>query len=187
MASHYAARHVHSVKELRALVRNYTAPDFKRQIGPLALVQRPLDERVRKMAVQLGAQDTLASVHRQDPKAVQELMFHFDDLVVATLPALAERDELMVGRLPDCDLVIEDPSVSKRHAIIRWDRTLRRCSLSDLESKNGTTVNGAGLAGPELQLKDGDGVSFGNVAFCFLLTDTLYVRLLRQPAKSPRG
>jgi len=51
----------------------------------------------------------------------------------------------------------------------------------------GTTVNGAGLAGPELQLKDGDGVSFGNVAFCFLLTDTLYVRLLRQPAKSPRG
>ncbi len=176
---------MHSVKELRALVRNYTAPDFKRQLGPFALVQRPPDERIRGMAVQMGAMDTLASVQRPDPKAVQELMFHFDDLVVATLPALAERDELVVGRLPDCDLVIEDPSVSKRHAQLKWDRTLRQCTVSDLESKNGTTVNGAGLAGPELQLKDGDGVSFGNAAFCFLLTDTLYVRLLRPARQGP--
>jgi hypothetical protein len=180
-------RHVHSVKDLRSLIRNLTAPDFKRQIGPFALVQRPPDDRLRQISLSLGARDTLASVQRQDPKAVQELMFHFDDLVVATLPSLNDRDELMVGRLADCDLMIEDPSVSKRHALVRWDRTMRRCTLSDLGSTNGTTVNGSGLAGPEISLKDGDGVSFGNAAFCFLLTDTLYVRLLRQPARSPRA
>jgi len=178
---------VHSVKELRSLVRNYTAPDFKKQIGPFALVQRPPDDRVRRMAVSLGAQDTLASVHRQDPKALQELMFHFDDLVVATLPSLKDRDELMVGRLPDCDLMIEDPSVSKRHAVLRWDKVMRRCTVTDHGSTNGTTVNGTGLAGPDFQLKDGDMVSFGNAAFCFLLTDTLYVRLIRPVAASPRS
>jgi pSer/pThr/pTyr-binding forkhead associated (FHA) protein len=64
---------------------------------------------------------------------------------------------------------------------------MRRCALSDLGSTNGTTVNGSGLAGPEIVLKDGDGVSFGNAAFCYLLTDTLYVRLLRQPARSSRA
>jgi hypothetical protein len=48
-------------------------------------------------------------------------------------------------------------------------------------------VNGVGLAGPELQLKEGDLVSFGNVAFCFLLTDTLYVRLLRPAASTARS
>jgi FHA domain-containing protein len=178
---------VHSVKELRSLVRNYTAPDFKKQLGPFALVQRPPDERVRRMAIQLGAQDTLASIQRRDPKALQELMFNFDDLVVATLPALTERHELMVGRLPDCDLMVEDPSVSKRHAVLRWDKVLRRCTVSDSESTNGTTVNGVGLAGPEMTLRDGDMVSFGNAAFCFLLTDTLYVRLLRPVAASPRS
>ena len=154
---------MHSVKELRSLVRNHTAPDFKRKIGPFALVQRPPDERVRRMATSLGAQDTLASIHRQDPKALQELMFHFDDLVVATLPEAADRAELMVGRMPDCDLMIEDPSVSKRHAVFRWDRVMRQCTVSDSDSTNRTTVNGAGLAGPELQLKDGDLVSFGSV------------------------
>jgi len=178
---------VQTVKELRSLVRNLTAPDFKRRLGPFALVQRPPDERVRQIAISLGARDTLASVQRQSRDALQELMFHFDDLVVATLPSLDKREELMVGRLADCDLVIEDPSVSKRHATLRWDRTMRRCSLSDLGSTNGTTLNGAGLAAPDFQLKDGDVVSFGNSAFCYLLTDTLYVRLLRQPGKSARG
>jgi hypothetical protein len=177
---------VHSVKELRSLVRNYTAPDFKKKIGPFALVQRPPDERVRRMAISLGAQDTLASIQRQDPKALQELMFQFDDLIVATLPEALDRAELMVGRLPDCDLVIEDPSVSKRHAVIQWDRVMRRCTVSDSGSTNGTMVNGAGLGGPEIQLRDGDLVLFGNVPFCFLLTDTLYVRLLR-PAVPPRS
>ena len=178
---------MHSVKELRALVKNYTAPDFKRRMGPFALVQRPPDERVRQIAISLEARDTLASVQRKDPKALQELMFHFDDLVVATLPTLNDQSELVVGRLADCDLMIEDPSVSKRHALLRWDRTMRQCSLEDLGSTNGTTVNGSGLAGPESTLKDGDGVSFGNAAFCYLLTDTLYVRLLRAPARSSKG
>lgn len=178
---------MHSVKELRSLVRNLTAPDFKRQLGPFALVQRPPDERLRRMATSLGARDTLASVQRQSQEAIQSLMFHFDDLVVATIPDLEEKDELVVGRLPDCDLMVEDPSVSKRHALLKWDRTMRRCTMSDLGSTNGTTLNGAGLAGPECQLKDGDVVSFGNAAFCFLLTDTLYVRLLRQPGKSSRS
>jgi hypothetical protein len=33
------------------------------------------------------------------------------------------------------------------------------------------------LAAPEVNLKDGDVVSFGNAQFVYLLTDTLYARV----------
>ena len=38
----------------------------------------------------------------------------FEDLVVATLPPMSDSDELVVGRQPDCELVVNDSSVSKR-------------------------------------------------------------------------
>lgn len=166
-----------SVKELRKLASGFTASEFKRQLGPFALIQRPPDEVVQRMAVDLGAQRTMANITRQTAETVQALMFEFEDLEVATLPEIRRDEPLTVGRLPDCDLVIDDPSVSKKHAIIEWDDTLRRCSLTDLQSTNGTLLNGCAMAAPEMNLKDGDVLSFGNAQFVYLLTDTLYARL----------
>jgi pSer/pThr/pTyr-binding forkhead associated (FHA) protein len=174
---------VRSVKDLRSLVKTTTAPEMKRKLGPFVLIQRPPDERVRKLGASLGAQPTLTSVQRQSAEAVQGLLFQFDDLVVATLPQVQGSEELSVGRLPDCDLEIEDPSVSKQHAVLKWDGMMRRCTISDLGSTNGTTLNGASLTSPDAALKDGDVVSFGNAAFVYLLTDTLYVRLMRQASR----
>lgn len=165
-----------SVKELRALASRFSGPEFKRQLGPFALIQRPPDEVVQRMAFDLGAQRTMANIQRQSQESIQALMFEFEDLVVATLPELGA-DPLVVGRLPDCDLVIDDPSVSKRHAALEWDDVVKKCQLADLGSRNGTLVNGGALAAPEVNLKDGDVVSFGNAQFVYLLTDTLYARL----------
>lgn len=165
-----------SVKELRALASRFSGPEFKRQLGPFALIQRPPDEEVQRMAFELGAQRTMANVHQQTQESVQALLFAFEDLVVATLPELGT-EPLVVGRLPDCDLVIDDPSVSKRHAALEWDSAVKKCQLADLGSRNGTLVNGGPLAAPEVNLKDGDVVSFGNAQFVYLLTDTLYARI----------
>jgi pSer/pThr/pTyr-binding forkhead associated (FHA) protein len=75
---------------------------------------------------------------------------------------------------------VEDPSVSKRHAVVRWDGTKRRCSVKDLASMNGTLVNGSRIEQATL-LRDSDLISFGDAQFLFLQSDTLYVKL-----KAPR-
>jgi hypothetical protein len=68
-----------------------------------------------------------------------------------------------IGRHPECAIVLEDDSVSSRHAeIIAADgcHTLR-----DLRSTNGTQVNGKRTS--ETTIKAGDIISFGAVE-CFL-------------------
>ena len=53
------------------------------------------------------------------------------------------RHPIIVGRGPDIDIPIWDRSVSRRHAEIDWREQTWR--LRDLESTNGTKVNGARL------------------------------------------
>lgn len=47
---------------------------------------------------------------------------------------------ISIGRLPDCDIQVQDANVSRRHAEIRL--VDGRHQLSDLQSTNGTRVNG---------------------------------------------
>jgi hypothetical protein len=64
-----------------------------------------------------------------------------------------------IGRALDNDLVVEDPAVSRHHAEIR--RQYGRYYLADLQSTNGTWVNGRRVEG--CFLADGDVVRVGNV------------------------
>jgi hypothetical protein len=122
------------MKELRAIVLSQSSPDFEKQMGPFVLIQHPPDPEVQKMALELGAGVTQASGPITLAQEILSLLFEFDDLVVAALPPVRPGDELTVGRLPDCDLVIDNPSVSKRHAVLRWaeavDRTQRASACS---------------------------------------------------------
>lgn len=59
-----------------------------------------------------------------------------------------------IGRLPDNDVILEDPYVSRRHCAILI-HTDRRSELHDVASKNGTYLNGVRIAGPAL-LSSGD-------------------------------
>jgi hypothetical protein len=54
------------------------------------------------------------------------------------------RQGLLFGRSTDCDVVVENPSVSSRHFRILKGRT-GRCFVEDLHSRNGTFLNGARL------------------------------------------
>ncbi len=68
-----------------------------------------------------------------------------------------------IGRLPECDVTLDDPSVSRRHA-----RVLRkgdRWMVSDLGSTNGVRVNGDQVS--EAELRDGDHLDLGGVKLAF--------------------
>lgn len=73
-------------------------------------------------------------------------------LVALAPPALAGRvwdlagERVVVGRSPDCDLVLDDPRVSKRHAAL--SRRDGRWWIEDLGSTNGTVVDGRPLHAP---------------------------------------
>lgn len=75
-----------------------------------------------------------------------------------------DRAEMFVGRRPDCDLVLNDDFVSRKHAVLRLGPDGVR--VEDLGSTGKTFVNGDPIAGPTL-LKDGDKVRFGPVETVF--------------------
>jgi hypothetical protein len=67
--------------------------------------------------------------------------------------------QIRIGRLLENDLVLNDPHVSRRHALIRLEEG--RYVLYDLRSTAGTTVNGDPIRSHGLRA--GDVINFGNV------------------------
>jgi hypothetical protein len=70
---------------------------------------------------------------------------------------------LVIGRLPECSVVIEDSNVSRRHAELRRDGP--DVVVVDLGSTNGTRVNGAQVR--TQRLNDGDEVTIGRTSLRF--------------------
>jgi len=67
----------------------------------------------------------------------------------------------VVGRLPICDIILNDPSVSRQHATVRAEGG--RCYVQDSGSRFGTFVNGAQILATQdaTEIKSGDAVKFG--------------------------
>ena len=82
------------------------------------------------------------------------------------VPALALPSEqsvrMMVGRAPNCDCVVPEQCVSRRHAQI-W-REGDRWYLRELGSRNGTRVNGTRVI-ERVELRPGDRVSLGGATY----------------------
>jgi DNA-binding response OmpR family regulator len=64
-----------------------------------------------------------------------------------------EREEVLIGRGADCDIVVADRQVSRHHARVR--RAPGGFMVEDLGSKNGTHLNGRQLKDSAI-LQDGD-------------------------------
>jgi pSer/pThr/pTyr-binding forkhead associated (FHA) protein len=70
---------------------------------------------------------------------------------------------LVVGTAPDADIVIDQPTVSRRHCSFQWrDGTWE---LTDLGSTNGTFVNGQRISSPQT-LNPNDSVTLGRGVAC---------------------
>jgi len=68
--------------------------------------------------------------------------------------------ELVIGRTEDADVVVADPSVSRRHAVLRLAGSM---TVEDLASSNGTRVNGARVtAGERAPVTVGTLIEVGN-------------------------
>jgi hypothetical protein len=74
-----------------------------------------------------------------------------------------ERDVTVIGRSSACDVVLDDANASRRHAELRLRG--RAAVLVDLESTNGTAVNGRRIR--EQPLSDGDRITIGSTALTF--------------------
>ncbi len=80
-----------------------------------------------------------------------------------------EEDEIFVGRVDENHIVITHNSISRRHSVIKIDMSQEIVKISDLESSNGTFVDGKRIKDAILQ--NGNIVRFGDVEFEFV--DTL--------------
>jgi pSer/pThr/pTyr-binding forkhead associated (FHA) protein len=67
----------------------------------------------------------------------------------------------LIGRSRDCDIVLDDSNVSRRHAEISRSGT-DGWLIKDLGSTNGVRVNGRTVDGPH-PLESGDRVELGTV------------------------
>ena len=76
-------------------------------------------------------------------------------------------EPLLIGRDQQNDVVLDDPRVSRKHAEIRL--RLGRYTLYDLQSTNGTYVNGRRVA--EVVLNDGDRISVAGLDLIFRSAD----------------
>lgn len=86
------------------------------------------------------------------------LVVHFSERPARSL-RLAEDRPQVLGRDAQCELVIEDDRISRRHA--RFERVGDAWRLEDLGSKNGTTIEGRPADGGEIS--NGAWISFGGL------------------------
>ena len=90
---------------------------------------------------------------------------------------MLQGDRAVLGRHPDCDVVLDAASVSRQHAQIVKDQG--QYFVEDLHSRNGTFVNGKRVTGTQL-VHGEDLLQFGAAAFrlgCTLLLSLLYFGL----------
>ena len=76
-----------------------------------------------------------------------------------------DQDSVLIGRTSECDVVLYDPGVSRRHCRIFQDAD--GYAVEDQKSANGTLVNGTAVQ--RQPLVDGDSVTLGPVTFVFAL------------------
>jgi pSer/pThr/pTyr-binding forkhead associated (FHA) protein len=75
---------------------------------------------------------------------------------------------VVIGRGKDCDVVLDDGNASRRHCQIRkWAGFYK---IEDLQSKNGTFVNGEKIT--TANLSDGDLIAIGDQALVFKMEST---------------
>jgi hypothetical protein len=144
-------------------------------VGPIS-VRLASDPRVARRSIRVSA----AMIAAQDEpvamlEAVTEMMTY--TLEIGWHQGGSKRVVLregftIVGRAPASDVVIDDPSVSRFHA--RVEVSGRRVDVRDLDSTNGTRVNGRKMKASPLEA--GDRIHFGSVE----------ARITGQPGRSAR-
>lgn len=79
------------------------------------------------------------------------------------------RNEVAIGKGPQNDIILPDASVSSAHAVIRFEDGVYK--ISDLGSRNGTSVNDARLGAEPRAIQHGDLIKMGHCALTLRLKE----------------
>ena len=140
------------VAELRQVVREAAAEHGWGLVGPPE-IEFEVDEGLGK-----GRFSCIASFVEGEEELAPQPAGGQPTLVLSDGRAFRMvKPTLTIGRLAECDLVLDDPGASRQHARIR--RTETGFVITDLGSTNGTLVNGRQIQ--EQELLDGDTVTIG--------------------------
>ena len=78
-------------------------------------------------------------------------------------------EETLIGRNPSTHITLLDEGISREHAIILFDAAESRYEIEDLESTNGTKVNGRRVR--SATLAPGDEIQIGHTVFGFVVEE----------------
>ena len=78
-------------------------------------------------------------------------------------------EETLIGRSPTTGITLLDENISREHSIVLFDEESGSYSIEDLQSTNGTKVNGKRIRSADLV--DDDEIEIGHTRFRFLLKD----------------
>jgi pSer/pThr/pTyr-binding forkhead associated (FHA) protein/tetratricopeptide (TPR) repeat protein len=96
---------------------------------------------------------------------------HFPEGTANFLDVELNEGEVSLGRGKNCNVILEDKKASRKHAIIR--RSGAGFTLQDLESANGTFLNGVQVS--EQELYGGDVIRIGNTEITFEALSSDYI------------
>ena len=144
--------------------RSFWLEDLKSTNGTLLNGQRIVRDRLRHLdVITLGKTAEVIFVMSSVERAVVRQKGIVRAALVADSPDAIPHEivvgEVTLGRSPACNIVAEGGAVSKVHA--RIERTVDQLVLTDLNSSNGTFVNGAKVM--TALLGDGDVILLGGV------------------------
>ena len=74
-------------------------------------------------------------------------------------------EETIIGRNPNTDITLLDENISREHSIVMRDSGTGAYSIEDLQSTNGTKVNGKRVRSSDLE--HGDKIEIGHTLFRF--------------------
>ncbi len=77
-----------------------------------------------------------------------------------------DRDETLIGRNPTTNITLLDEGISREHALVLYDEAAGTHQIEDLQSTNGTKVNGKRVR--SATLSPGDEIQVGNTRFRYL-------------------
>lgn len=171
--------------ELAGVVKRTAADRGWRLQGPVRIDLRPTENitvGTYELRGKVEAAPDPAPARRPVASAPAPMPSAGDDMaktsVLARPPAMSEaallvggeggrrlplHNAAVIGRLPECDVTLDDTSVSRRHARIM--KTAAGWTITDLGSTNGVKVNGSRVT--ESDLTDGDRLQLGSVELLF--------------------
>jgi hypothetical protein len=154
------------VSELKQVVRDAAAERGWGLVGPPE-VEFEIVDRLGKGKFRCVASFVEGEPEPAEPPVAvgQASVVLFEGDRATTVFRIAKQS-VILGRLPECDVVIHDPGASRRHARIYAEGG--EYVLTDLGSTNGTLVNDEGVG--EHVLRDGDRITIGTTVLEFRRT-----------------